>query len=82
MESMYCSTDNAIRVEHLYADVLEEFFPSTLGYYQPRVLVVSTPNAEFNVYFPNLKYGTPEQQFRHDDHKFEWTRKEFEAWLV
>jgi hypothetical protein len=27
-------------------------------------------------------YGTPQAQFRHDDHKFEWTRTEFEKWYI
>ncbi|KAJ1910264.1 hypothetical protein H4219_006248 [Mycoemilia scoparia] len=50
------------------------------GYYKPQILIATTPNAEFNVYFPDLKYGTPESKFRHDDHKFEWTRNEFKEW--
>lgn len=54
----------------------------TLGVYQPEIMIVTTPNAEYNVNFPDLKYGTSESTFRHDDHKFEWTRKEFESWYV
>lgn len=37
---------------------------------------MTTPNAEYNVRFPNLSSG----QFRHPDHRFEWTRAQFEAW--
>ena len=42
--------------------------------------MISTPNAEFNVYFPNLNYGTPKSTYRHWDHQFEWTRQEFQDW--
>lgn len=39
---------------------------------------MTTPNFEFNVLFPDFKQGV--RKFRHPDHKFEWTRAEFEAW--
>jgi len=37
---------------------------------------MTTPNAEFNVLFPNLN------GFRHPDHKFEWTRQQFGDWYM
>ena len=43
---------------------------------RPRVVVVTTPNGEYNVLFENLPAG----KFRHNDHRFEWSRKEFEKW--
>lgn len=66
------------------------FEKNIFGVYKPQLLIITTPNAEFNVHFPNLNYLTPESTFRHDDHKFEWTRAEvhkFEfrvnhSWLV
>ncbi|KAI9250085.1 hypothetical protein EDC94DRAFT_318715 [Helicostylum pulchrum] len=67
-------------IEHVYADTLNSFLDITLGIYQPQILIVTTPNGEYNVNFPQLKYGTEESIFRHDDHKFEWTRNEFETW--
>ncbi|KAG2210277.1 hypothetical protein INT47_003262, partial [Mucor saturninus] len=67
-------------IEHVFPDVLDTFLPLTLGTYQPRVMIVTTPNGEYNVYFPDLKYGTDQSIFRHDDHKFEWTRQQFEDW--
>lgn len=42
----------------------------------PRVVIVTTPNSEYNVLFETLPAG----QFRHNDHRFEWTRAEFEEW--
>ncbi|KAJ3395352.1 Small RNA 2'-O-methyltransferase [Lobulomyces angularis] len=70
-------------IEHLCPNELLLFPKVTLGElcaYNPKVMIVSTPNAEFNVHFPNLKYGSKESQFRHYDHKFEWTRLEFNEW--
>jgi 2-polyprenyl-3-methyl-5-hydroxy-6-metoxy-1,4-benzoquinol methylase len=67
-------------IEHVYQDIVDSFLSITLGMYQPEILIVTTPNAEYNVNFPDLQYGTKDAMFRHDDHKFEWTRKEFENW--
>ncbi|KAI9028339.1 hypothetical protein CLU79DRAFT_738864 [Phycomyces nitens] len=67
-------------VEHVYPDVLATFFSTTLGNYMPKIMIVTTPNAEYNIHFPSLHYGQPNAEFRHDDHKFEWTRQEFEDW--
>lgn len=41
------------------------------------MVIFTTPNFEFNVLFgePIFPNG-----FRHDDHKFEWTRAEFQEW--
>lgn len=41
-----------------------------------RLVLVTTPNGEYNALFETLPAG----QFRHADHRFEWTRKEFEDW--
>jgi hypothetical protein len=37
---------------------------------------MTTPNREYNVRFDSLPAG----EFRHPDHRFEWTRAEFESW--
>jgi hypothetical protein len=39
-------------------------------------VVVTTPNSEFNARFESLPAG----RFRHSDHRFEWTRAEFQIW--
>jgi hypothetical protein len=41
-------------------------------------VVVTTPNAEYNVRWPTLPAGN----FRHRDHRFEWTRSEFQEWAA
>jgi 3' terminal RNA ribose 2'-O-methyltransferase Hen1 len=45
---------------------------------QPRAVIVTTPNAEYNGVFPALAAG----QFRHRDHRFEWTREQFAEWAT
>lgn len=67
-------------IEHLNPDMLAKIPEILFGIYQPRLVIISTPNAEFNVHFDDLKYGTSKSTFRHWDHKFEWTRAEFETW--
>ena len=43
---------------------------------KPRVVVITTPNREYNVMWEALDAGS----FRHRDHRFEWTRDEFRSW--
>nr|KAJ3421335.1 Small RNA 2'-O-methyltransferase [Polyrhizophydium stewartii] len=69
-------------IEHLDPGVLGLFPTVVFGFYAPRVAVVTTPNAEFNVNFPNLGYGTPDAVLRDADHRFEWTRAEFQEWAA
>lgn len=63
-------------IEHLDEPRLASLERSVFEYAQPRVVVVTTPNAEYNVKFENMEEG----KMRHSDHRFEWTRKEFEVW--
>lgn len=63
-------------IEHLDADRQAAFARVVFGETRPRSVVVTTPNAEYNALFPNLAPGT----FRHPDHRFEWTRGQFQAW--
>ena len=45
---------------------------------RPGTVVVTTPNAEYNVRWESLPAG----RFRHPDHRFEWTRAEFAGWAA
>jgi len=63
-------------IEHLPAEQLKCFPATVFGFFKPRIVIISTPNREFNVLFPTLKDG----RFRHWDHKFEWTRDQFQPW--
>ncbi|XP_073438969.1 small RNA 2'-O-methyltransferase isoform X2 [Dendrobates tinctorius] len=63
-------------IEHLEAKDLEQFQDVLFGFMAPKAVVISTPNVEFNVLF------SEKTRFRHPDHKFEWSRKEFQSWAV
>jgi 3' terminal RNA ribose 2'-O-methyltransferase Hen1 len=63
-------------IEHLDAPRLRSFERVVFGAAKPGTVVVTTPNREYNAKFEGLPAG----QFRHRDHRFEWTRAEFEAW--
>ena len=62
-------------IEHLYPATLKLFPEVVFGHMKPKLVIITTPNREFNVLFPDFK-----GPFRHWDHKFEFTRAEFEAW--
>jgi 3' terminal RNA ribose 2'-O-methyltransferase Hen1 len=63
-------------IEHLDVPRLRSFERVLFGEARPGVVVVTTPNSEYNVRFEGLPAG----RFRHRDHRFEWTRAEFEDW--
>ena len=63
-------------IEHLDAARLKAFERVLFECAKPKTVVVTTPNAEYNVLFPTLPAG----QMRHRDHRFEWTRAEFAQW--
>ncbi|HEV2199982.1 MAG TPA: 3' terminal RNA ribose 2'-O-methyltransferase Hen1 [Bryobacteraceae bacterium] len=63
-------------IEHLDPPRLAAFERVVFECAQPRAVIVTTPNSEYNVRFPTLPAG----QFRHKDHRFEWTRDQFRAW--
>lgn len=63
-------------IEHLDASRLAALERSVFEYAKPNTIVITTPNAEYNVRFADYQEG----KMRHDDHRFEWTRKEFESW--
>ena len=65
-------------------EVIEHFDPPRLAAFErvvfsclrPRLVVVTTPNRDYNALIPALASGG----FRHRDHRFEWSRAEFDAW--
>lgn len=71
---------------HLFGDVV-------LRSFCPRILIISTPNYEYNVVLQRSNPTSQEQEeesdektslqsckFRNHDHKFEWTRAQFSHW--
>jgi 3' terminal RNA ribose 2'-O-methyltransferase Hen1 len=63
-------------IEHLDRPRLAAFERVVFAHARPGIVVVTTPNAEYNVLFEGLPAG----RFRHRDHRFEWTRAEFRMW--
>ncbi|SEN35212.1 3' terminal RNA ribose 2'-O-methyltransferase Hen1 [Actinacidiphila rubida] len=63
-------------VEHVDPPRLPALEYAVFGAARPRTVVVTTPNAEYNVRWESLPHG----HVRHADHRFEWTRAEFAAW--
>ncbi|MDX2970728.1 3' terminal RNA ribose 2'-O-methyltransferase Hen1 [Kribbella solani] len=63
-------------VEHVDPPRLPALARSVFQAAHPAAVVMTTPNSEYNVLFQSLPAG----KFRHPDHRFEWTRAEFEEW--
>ncbi len=63
-------------IEHLDPARLEALERVVFEAARPRTVVVTTPNAEYNIRFEGLPVGA----MRHKDHRFEWTRAEFARW--
>ncbi len=65
-------------------EVIEHLDPSRLAALErcvfetarPKCVVLTTPNREYNSQWPSLPAG----QFRHRDHRFEWSRAECLRW--
>jgi 3' terminal RNA ribose 2'-O-methyltransferase Hen1 len=63
-------------IEHLDEPRLAAFERVLFEFARPQTVVLTTPNSEYNVKFETLPAG----QFRHRDHRFEWTRDQFQKW--
>jgi 3' terminal RNA ribose 2'-O-methyltransferase Hen1 len=63
-------------IEHLDEPRLAAFERVLFEFAKPRTVILTTPNVEFNVKFETLPAG----DFRHKDHRFEWTRRQFQDW--
>ena len=64
-------------IEHLDPDRLPALTQVVFGAARPKIVIVTTPNADYNALFPSLPAGA----LRHPDHRFEWTRAEFAGWV-
>jgi len=63
-------------IEHLDTPRLAALEKVLFEFTQPSKVIITTPNSEYNVKFETPPAG----KFRHKDHRFEWTRHEFESW--
>lgn len=65
-------------IEHLDPPRLLAFERVLFEFARPDSVVMTTPNREYNAAFDWLPAGA----FRHRDHRFEWTRDEFQSWAI
>lgn len=63
-------------IEHLDPERLPALEHTIFGAARPATVVMTTPNAEYNVRYERLTAGT----MRHRDHRFEWSRAQFRDW--
>ena len=63
-------------IEHLDPPRLAAFERVLFESAKPQHVLITTPNAEYNVKWETLPAG----KFRHKDHRFEWTRAQFQEW--
>ena len=63
-------------IEHLDENRLKAFERVVFEFAKPKTVILTTPNSEYNALFEGMETGS----MRHDDHRFEWTRAEFESW--
>lgn len=63
-------------IEHIDPPRLPAFVRTVFGYARPAMVIITTPNVEYNVRFEAMPEGT----MRHPDHRFEWTRAQFRSW--
>jgi 3' terminal RNA ribose 2'-O-methyltransferase Hen1 len=63
-------------IEHVDPGRLPALERNVFGHARPTSVIVTTPNAEFNIRYEFLEAGA----MRHRDHRFEWTRDQFREW--
>ncbi|WP_096271510.1 methyltransferase domain-containing protein [Paucisalibacillus globulus] len=61
-------------IEHIDEYRLPRIMDNMLKNYRPKTLIITTPNQEYNCVYDMGK------EYRHTDHRFEWTRVEFQDW--
>jgi hypothetical protein len=65
-------------IEHVDPGRLGALEAAVFGAAAPATVVITTPNAEYNVAYPGLAPGG----LRHPDHRFEWDRNTFRSWAT
>ncbi|MBG0739922.1 3' terminal RNA ribose 2'-O-methyltransferase Hen1 [Paeniglutamicibacter antarcticus] len=63
-------------IEHIEPGRLSALEDSIFAGAAPSIVIVTTPNSDYNHLYPALSGGS----LRHDDHRFEWTRADFAQW--
>ncbi|MDN4617361.1 3' terminal RNA ribose 2'-O-methyltransferase Hen1 [Paenibacillus sp. PsM32] len=64
-------------IEHINEVRLPQVIHTLFTDYRPQTLIITTPNREYNEV-----YDMDTEEIRHADHRFEWTRAEFEQYCT
>lgn len=65
-------------IEHIDPERIAAFEQTIFAFAKPSLVLITSPNQEYNIRYENMKEGAK----RHTDHRFEWTRNEFQAWAL
>jgi len=65
-------------IEHMDEPRLAALERVVFEFARPTVVIVTTPNSEYNVMWDALAAGS----LRHKDHRFEWAREQFRVWAA
>lgn len=65
-------------IEHLDLNRLKTFERVLFEFAKPQTIILTTPNKDYNVTWESME----NDDMRHDDHRFEWTRQEFSDWAT
>jgi 3' terminal RNA ribose 2'-O-methyltransferase Hen1 len=63
-------------IEHMDEPRLEAMEKVVFWALKPELVIITTPNSEYNAMWESLTAGS----MRHKDHRFEWTREQFQTW--
>ena len=64
-------------IEHVEPSQLSRLERSIFEAARPRLVLITTPNREYNVL-----YGLADDERRHPEHRFEWSRAKFREWAL
>ena len=63
-------------IEHIDATRIPSFERIIFEFAAPKTVIITTPNKNYNVNYKTLCAD----KLRHNDHRFEWSKEEFENW--
>lgn len=63
-------------IEHIEPMRIPAFERSVFEFAAPKTVIITTPNREYNANYEHME----DNELRHGDHRFEWTRGEFREW--
>ncbi len=64
-------------IEHIDPERIPCFEEILFNRAKPKTVIVTTPNHDYNKHYEFIG-----EELRHTDHRFEWSRKEFEKWAL